>query len=282
MMNLGGLPTAQVHQAPPPPGSSPVGPPLRARHAVAAGSPSRESFARIRTVVWGVTLKRTPPRTVEDGNGIDPCNKAREWPPPPRLATAAAPPPRPPSPPIAPARGRTARPPSAPDGRLTRRATSSHARPLGQFCIKLAFLPISLLTWGLGSLLWLISWCLSCLFYIFCLADYYRACVARAGEAARVDRAFTCAMRPALATFAGTAPGRPNGGAPGRVRQELGRDVLRRSKMAREEFDRARLPLVQLVSARARACAGASRAAPVPRRAPAIFDTGRARAPAQR
>ena len=46
MMNLGGLPTAQVHQAPPPPGSSPVGPPLRARHAVAAGSPSRELRAR--------------------------------------------------------------------------------------------------------------------------------------------------------------------------------------------------------------------------------------------
>ena len=26
-------------------------------------------------VVWGITLKRTPPRTAEDGTGIDPCTK---------------------------------------------------------------------------------------------------------------------------------------------------------------------------------------------------------------
>ena len=67
-----------------------------------------------------MTLKRTPPKTPEDGNGIDPCNK---------------------------------------------------------FCIKLAFLPLSLLALGFGSLLYVFMWCMSCLFYIFCLADYYRACV---------------------------------------------------------------------------------------------------------
>merc|ERR1712094_1546 len=68
-------------------------------------------------VVWGVTLKRTPPKTPEDGQGIDPCNK---------------------------------------------------------FFVKLFFLPLSVLAWGLGTMIYIFLWCMSCIFWIFCLADYFR------------------------------------------------------------------------------------------------------------